>query len=219
MRILITGGSGLLGKYLVPLLKAQDGDGNLFERVFVESPTHKELDITKEIKKKDYDLIIHAAAYTDVLGAEKYKEDCSKVNIHGTENLLKTYFNVPFVFISSEYAKNPTNFYASTKAIGELFTHLWAENYLVIRTLFKPTPFPWDKAFVDQYTQGDYVDVIAKLIIKEIFKWHFSKDRKSKDIYVGTRRKTMYDLAKRTREVRPISVKDIKKVKIPTDYL
>lgn len=90
-----------------------------------------------------------------------------------------------------------------------------AKNYLIIRTLFKPNPWPFKYAFADQMTQGDYVDVIAPLIAKEIKKW----DLKSKVIYVGTGRKSMFDLAKRTKkDVKPNSVNDLP-FKRPKDYL
>src|SRR5216683_7353929 len=120
MKILITGGSGLLGKHLIPFLKIQDGDGNLFPRVLIDAPTSKELNIVGHVIPGDYDLIIHAAAYTDVVGAQTNKGECFDVNVLGTINLARAYKDVPFVFISSEYAHNPVNFYSLTKWLGEL---------------------------------------------------------------------------------------------------
>ena len=98
-----------------------------------------------------------------------------------------------------------------------MLTMVWGRPYLIIRTLFKPRPYPFNVAFGDQYTRGDYVDVIAKLIAKAIKKW----DKKtSKTIHVGTRRKTLYELAKQTRpDVKMNSIHDIKGVTIPADYL
>lgn len=199
MKILMTGGHGLLGRHL---------------KIEADRPTHKELDITQIIKPKSYDLIIHAAAMTEVARAEMDKWECFNVNVNGTLNLLLSYPDTPFVFISSEYSHNPVNFYSITKSMAEqlVMTH---PNYLIIRTLFKPRPWPFDKAFIDQWTRGDYVDVIAKKIDKEIKEWDF----KSKLIYVGTERKIMFDLARETKpDVKPNSVKDIKGVRIPSDY-
>lgn len=209
MRVLVTGGSGLLGKLLIPLLSE-------YPRVKVSAPSHEELDITRLKRQYEYDLIIHAAAYTDVIQAEKDKKECAKVNVGGTLSLLELSYPTPFVYISTEYAKSPVNYYASTKAVGEILTSLWSENYLIIRTLFKPNPFPWDKAFIDQYTQGDYVDVIAPLIAHQIMKWDKCT---SKTIYIGTGRKTMLALAQRTKpDVIPCSINDVEGVKIPKDY-
>ena len=199
MKVLLTGGSGLLARYL---------------KIEADRPTHEELDIAEDIvKARDYDLIIHAAAYTDVQKAETDRTKCFGVNVWGTLNLLNSYPTTPFVYISTEYAKNPVNFYSLTKSLAEqlVTTH---PSYLIIRTLFKATPWPFEKAFQDQWTMGDYVDVIAPMIEKEIQNW----DRKSKMIYVGTKRKTMYELALETKpNVIPNSIKEMK-VPIPSDY-
>lgn len=199
--ILLTGGSGLLGKELQKLMK-------------VNAPAHSRLDIVADFPFYDCDMVVHCAAYTDVTKAETQRLQCFNVNVCGTLNLLERYKNKPFVYISSEYAKRPVNFYALTKSLAEqlVMTH---PNYLIIRTGFKPRPWAYPKAFVDQWTQGDYVDVIAPMIAEAIKKW----DEKSKMIYVGTGRKSIYDLAKQTRDVEPMSIDDIKDVKLPKDYL
>jgi len=214
MKILLTGGSGLLGKELQKHIKC-------------DAPTHRELDITnpktfKKFVNREYELVIHAAAYTEVTKAEIEPLKCAEVNITGTLNVSQAFEDSPLVYISSEYAKSPVNFYSKTKQIAENLIHLArggyeGTSYLTIRTLFKPNPFPWDKAFKDQYTQGDYVDVIAPLIAKKINEWNKTI---CGAVYVGTGRKTMLELARRTKpDVQAISVKDIKDVVIPTDYL
>lgn len=204
MRILLSGGSGLLGTELQKYIK-------------VVAPSHSTLDITKPIVSLDsYDLIIHAAAYTDVPGAEKNQEACFLTNVTGTINLLTAFPHTPFIYISSEYAHKPTNYYARTKKLAEDEVIKRSKHYLVIRTLFKPNPFPYPKAFIDQYTQGDYVDVITPLIVDTIQEWDKVT---SKKIYVGTGRKTIYELAKRTKPgVEKMSVDEITTVTLPKDY-
>lgn len=196
MRVLLTGASGLLGQHL---------------DIEADRPSHEELDILN-FEPKPYDLIIHAAAYTKVEQAETDRMNCFKTNVEGTLNLLMQYPTTPFVYISSEYAHNPVNFYSLTKSLAEqlVTTH---SNYLIIRTLFKERPWKYPKAFNDQWTMGDYVDVIAPKIKQAIEDW----DRNSKMMYIGTGRKTIYELARETREVEPISIKDVK-VKLPSDY-
>lgn len=205
MKILLTGGSGLLGQELQKYIKC-------------DAPSHEEMDITKVSEIKDYDLIIHAAGYTDVVRAEKQKVKCFKTNYYGTLNLVKAAPKTPFVFISTEYCYYPNiNFYTLSKYSAEKAVECFSWNYLIIRTLFKPRPFPWDKAFSDQYTTGDYVDVIAPLIAVNIEQWN-RMNRAT--IHLGTERKTMFDLAKKTRpDVKPISVDDIKEVRLPKDYV
>lgn len=193
---------------MVPLLK------NNFE---VISPTHKEYDITKIIDKIDCNLIINSVAYTKVQEAEENKLECFDINVRGTLNLLTAYPNVPFVYISTEYAYKPVNFYSLTKNFAEELVkrHL---NFLIIRTLFKPKPYPWDVAFINQFTEGGYITDVAPRINEVIMNW----SRKGKTIILvgdGRGRKTMFDLAKETRpDVRPNLTTDIKGVMIPTDY-
>jgi len=206
-KFLITGGSGRLGTELKKLWPNED------------YPSHEELDITEPIKKGDYSLIIHCAGYTDVAKSKQESNLCYDVNVNGTKNLLKVYKDIPFVFISTEYAVNPTTYYSETKQIAEreVVKH---SHHLIIRTLFKPRPYPFDRAFYDQFTMGDYVDVIAKLITKEILDWYLTYDRKSNIIYVGTGRKSIYELAKQTNpNVKRESVDVISWVKLPKDYL
>ena len=201
--ILITGGKGILAgelKKYFPKAKFIDKE---------------EQDITKPIKiKKNYEMVIHCAAYTDVVKAEKEPEECYKINFWGTANLAEHFKGIPFVYISTEYIYNPCNVYAWSKLAGEKVLY---DPYLIIRTLFKPRPYPWDVAFCDQYTTGDYIDIIAKIMSKRIKEW----DRKtSKAIDISTGRKTIYQLARMTKPfVVPNSVDDIKSVILPKDYL
>jgi len=204
--ILLTGGSGLLGTEIQKHLKCY-------------APSSYELNIlTPKFKKDKYDVVVHCAAFTDVDEADKKTEEVFDVNVGGTLNLLYEYGITPFVYISSEYARNPQNMYSASKYAGELAVKCLAERHLIIRTLFKPTPWTYEFAWEDQWTEGDYVNVIAPLIVNEIKKWYPQKE--SKMIYVGTGRKTMFELAKRTKpDVKPISIKHFIGVKRPQDYL
>lgn len=207
-RILLTGGSGLLAHYL-------RGEFDF------DAPPSSVLDITKfETIKGQYDLIIHCAAYTDVVKAEKEPSKCFNVNVIGTLNMLNAFPGVPFVYISSEYANNPVNFYSWTKLAGELSVIASRRRHLIIRTLFKPVPFPFDKAFGDQWTQGDEITIIAPLIAGAIIAWNdIWMRRSSETIYIGTGRKRIIDIARKSNpNVGECSVDDIKDVVLPKDY-
>jgi len=194
-RILLTGGSGLLGKELRKYY------GYL-------SPSHREMDITdagsvkKVINKYKPELIVHAAAYTDVSGADKEPDDmaaCYLVNVIGTRNIVNCTNQIPIIYISSEYVLEPVNFYALTKLQGEKEIER-AKKYYIIRTLFKPMPFEHPGACTDMWTLGDYADIIAPLIHK------FIQNPKGRLVYIGTGKKTIYELAKRSRpDVKPIT--------------
>lgn len=202
MRILYTGGSGLLGKHIKEYLD-------------LETPSHEKFDITRpETLKGNYDIVIHGAAYTDVPRAEIEKDKCFAINVIGTYNMVRAFPKAYFVHISSEQVKIPTNFYLYTKLWAEEVVKTHHKNYLIIRTLFKDNPFPYKKAFINQRTTGDYVDIIAPMIVKEIMK-------KTKGIIdIGTERKTIFELARRTvPNIEGILVEDIKNVRLPNDYM
>jgi dTDP-4-dehydrorhamnose reductase len=201
MRLLITGGQGVLG---TELKKYLDGD----------YPTEEAFNITRFFDVPPCDMVVHMAAYTAVDKAEIERWKCFHVNVKGTYLMLEHYPDKPFVFISTEHAE-AKGVYFESKLVGEKLVKNLSSSYLIIRTLFKPNPWPWEYAFTDQMTQGDYVDVIAPLIAKEILQW----DGTSKSVFVGTGRKSMFDLAKRTRpDVKPNSIKDLA-LERPNDYV
>lgn len=220
MSILLTGGSGGLGREI----------GKICE---CKAPSHEEFDITSKKSIRDWmmcnwpiHLIIHCAAYTNVVSAEREKDKCYNVNVVGTANLAD--LHIPMIYISTEYvfdgergnyseesAPNPVNYYALTKLLGE-FEAKRTES-LVIRTLLKHRPFPHPAALVDQFTSGDYVDVIAREIV--LAARAFEKNHNvfiPRIINIGTDRKSTFDLAKQTRDVTPTTLDNIR-VKLPRD--
>lgn len=202
--ILLIGSSGLLGQNL---------------KIEADKPTHKELDITGIIIPKKYDLIVLVAAYTDTTKAEIDRWNCFNVNCNGVINVLESYPNTPIVYISSEYANNPVNFYSLTKSIGEQLVTFHTAPNLIIRTLFKPHPYPYQYAFTDQYTLGSNITDVAPMIDGMIKDW----DRKeSKTVYTDFGRKTLFELAKKTKpDVKGNTTAEWSKitgVKYPTDY-
>lgn len=206
-KILLTGGSGLLGTELQKI--------NNHPEVEIYAPSHKEFDITAPIMPNYRpDIVIHAAAYTDLIGAERDRELCNKINVDGTINLVRMFPFVYFVYISTEYVTHPfLNYYSYTKAVAEdvVKEHI---SHLIIRTLFKPRPFPHKRAFVDQYTRGDYVDVIAPLIFERILALDTGIAN------VGTGRKTIYELARQSNpEVGKMSLSEVSEVRLPHDYI
>ena len=82
--------------------------------------------------------------------------------------------------------------------MGDGLVQLLSKDYLLIRCMHKPKPFPYEKAWVDQIGNFDYVDIISTHIIGLI------SINKSGVYNVGTELKSIYDMAKKTREVDPI---------------
>ena len=82
--------------------------------------------------------------------------------------------------------------YVYTKLLSDAYVQARAKDYLLIRTSFKPTPFPYPEAITTQVGNFDYVDEIAWRIIKLI-------NRNATGVFnVGTKKKTIYDLAVQT---------------------
>ena len=82
--------------------------------------------------------------------------------------------------------------YAYTKLLGDAYVQARAKDYLLIRTSFKPSPFPYPEAIITQIGNFDYVNKISELIIKLI-------NKNAVGVFnVGTKRKTIYDLAVQT---------------------
>lgn len=207
--IYLTGGSGLLGSELQKYL-------NCF------SPSHQEQDILYAPRvPRETSMIVHCAAYTDVEKAEQENGLCYAVNVEGTVNLAR--LNIPMVYISTEYVfdgkkgnysetdeTNPVNFYAKTKLWGEYASR--DTQSLRLRVLFKPSPWKYPKAFVDQWTSGDYVEAIAPIIAKVILEYPERHDV----LNIGTGKKSIYTLARETREVEEICRSDVG-VNLPRD--
>ena len=77
--------------------------------------------------------------------------------------------------------------------IGDSYVQLKLNDYLIIIGTHKSTPFQYQRAFINQIGNFDYVDEIAKINIDLI-------NGNAQGIYnVGTDLKTMYDLAKKTK--------------------
>lgn len=177
-----------------------------------------------------YDVIVHAAAYTDVAAADLVPEEaarCFRSNVVGTRKLAAWARSAKVVYISTEYvfdgerggyvesdATDPVNFYSMTKAQGEREVTRTVAQHLILRTLFKPRPFEWPQACIDMWTSGDYVDVIAPEVDRAIEL--FIRGRVSGILHVGTGRKSIFELARKSRDVTPIERRQLS-VTLPRD--
>ena len=222
MKVLLTGGSGRLGSELLTLLPTMlDGVG---ERITVVSPTSAELDVTDRgsfehaARAADVDVIVHAAAFTDVGGAERQRARCWDVNVVGTRNAASAaaasgatlvHVSTDYVFWGDRggYAEDDVpgpvrNYYALTKLVAEEAARA-ARSRLIVRTSFRPREWPYPEAFTDLYTSQDYVDVIAPevaLVVLNAARVPYEV------LHVATERKSVYELAsRRAPAVRPAS--------------
>ena len=174
------------------------------------APSHKEFDLEDEeqmasyLKKADIDAILHGAATTSPPMVENDPVPAMRVNIAGTAELAALCHDsgIRLVYVSTDYVFKgdrgqyreddellPQNAYAWSKLGGESAVHM-AANSLIIRTTFSPGEFPHPKAFVDQYTSRDSVEVIAPIILELALRADVTGI-----VHVGTDRKSVKDLA------------------------
>lgn len=153
-RILVTGAGGLLGSKIVD--KAA--------KKFAVYPTHAthpffpnslkmNLEDKHEVRcvfsKVKPDIVIHAAAETNVDKCESNKDHAFRVNAKGTKILAKTCKEVDagIIYVSTDYVfdgekgqyteedePNPVNYYGLTKLMGEKHVSEICGSFVIIRT-------------------------------------------------------------------------------------
>lgn len=148
-RVLITGGQGQLGRALAETYAGQ---------ATVAAPGRAELDVTERTSVEAAvtgfapDLIIHAAAATDVDGCESDVAGCYRINALGARlvALAAGDRDIPLVYVSSNYvfdgrkpagegyhewdAVGPLSVYGRSKLAGEEETRRHARRHFIVRT-------------------------------------------------------------------------------------
>ncbi|WP_288192995.1 dTDP-4-dehydrorhamnose reductase [uncultured Methanobrevibacter sp.] len=146
MRILITGGDGMLGTDLREVLKGED----------LIVTNHESLDITdrnqvmEKIKEYKPEIVINCAAMTDVDGCETKKDLAYKLNAEGPENLALACreIDATLAHISTDYVfkgnnnrplieddeLGPISIYGKSKLKGEENVENILDKYFIIRT-------------------------------------------------------------------------------------
>jgi len=125
--------------------------------------------------------------------------DC--INDKGMGEIKLTHISTDYVYSNSKlYASENDvpvhceNWYGYTKLLSDSYVQLKMNNYLLIRGTHKETPFLHEEAYINQIGNFDYVDKMTT-IIKDLI------EGDAIGVYnAGTELKTMYDLAKMTKD-------------------
>ena len=147
MKIMIIGSEGMLGHDLVDVLSAEHE---------ISTTTIDTLDITdidktiKTVKKNNPDILVHAAAFTDVDGSESNPDLAYRVNAIGTRNVAVACkeADCAMVYICTDYVFDGTNtkpyreydqtkplgVYGKTKHVGEVYVRDILDKFYVVRT-------------------------------------------------------------------------------------
>lgn len=147
MKILLLGHKGMLGSDLLAKLSTDHE---------VVGMDKEEIDIvsTSEckaaIKEIEPNIVINAAAYTNVDGCETAKDECFAVNAEAVKNIAEAcrnknihiiHFSTDYVFdgtarqpYKEDHPYNPINTYGDSKLAGERYLRSLSDNYILIRT-------------------------------------------------------------------------------------
>lgn len=165
MHILVTGGSGFVGRKLVEVLQNRGHRVNYTiheTNVVFEGCPYFSMNITQPenvervLRQTSPDVVIHTAALTDADKCEESPKAAFRVNALGTEYLVKACKQVQadLVFLSSSFVfsgdkgpydedsnPDPINTYGKTKAYGETVIKRSNINHIIVRT-DQPYGFP-----------------------------------------------------------------------------
>lgn len=198
MRVLITGSNGLLGGYLVrdlhnaghQLLATSRGDNRTIARHLLDSGVvhYESADITngdsisRVIKKFSPDLVIHAAAITQVDHCEQHKEQCWNTNVAATAHIIAAarearapllYVSTDFVFsgekgmYTEEDETGPVNYYGTSKLAAEKLVMESGLEWSICRTVLVygnamgPTRSHMLTWVQNELTKGHVIKVVA----------------------------------------------------------
>lgn len=210
MRVLVLG-DGLLASEVVRqtgwdyMSRKKDGLD------YTKGPRNIILTISPDIplvQISEYDVIVNLIACTDT-----YLEDkdlMKKVNFDAVKTLVDycnntgtklVHYSTDYVYANSKSNASEEdlpcpakNWYSYYKLLADEYVKENSENYLICRGSQKPKPFPYVKAWENQFGNFDYVDVIASIFIKMI------KAGASGLYNIGTPTKTIWKLASETSE-------------------
>jgi dTDP-4-dehydrorhamnose reductase len=146
MKVLITGSNGLLGQHLIPIFlqdsryeviatgrganRLPSQHGYIYESANLRDSTS----VHHLLQKHQPDIVIHAAAMTQVDDCERNKDACWDCNVNATRYLLQAaektnsffmFLSTDFVFdglqgpYSEEDPVNPISYYGATKVAAE----------------------------------------------------------------------------------------------------
>jgi dTDP-4-dehydrorhamnose reductase len=176
-RVLITGAGGQLGRALAEAFSGDD----------VVALGRGDWDVTHPAPGGlgHVDLVLHAAAWTDVDGAEADPQEASAVNVGGTKNAASlgaplAYFSTDYVFDGSKRSPyvesdppNPLSAYGRSKAIGEAAA---GEGSWIVRSswLFGPTGHNFVRTMLRLGAERDEVAVVDDQIGSPTYVGHLA---------------------------------------------
>ncbi|MCK9362360.1 MAG: dTDP-4-dehydrorhamnose reductase [Syntrophales bacterium] len=189
MKILILGAKGMLG---CDLLRQLAGSHQATGLDSAECDIASLEDCRRAVAEYAPDVVVDAAAYTDVDGCETKREACFAVNAEGVKNIalacrgtgaLVVHFSTDYVFDGSADAPYleddtpaPINVYGSSKLQGERYLEEFADRWLLIRTswLYGPCGRNFVKAILAKAETVSILEVVNDQIGSPTFTRDFA---------------------------------------------
>jgi dTDP-4-dehydrorhamnose reductase len=147
MKILVLGHMGMLGTDIVSKLS---GSHDVIGKDIDDFDITDQQDCHRLIIESDAEIVINAAAYTNVDDCEDNREICFAVNANGVKNVAQScteqeiklvHFSTDYVFDGTQntpypedFPYNPINVYGQSKLQGEQYLREYSNNYILIRT-------------------------------------------------------------------------------------
>lgn len=192
MKVLITGASGLLGHDLWKLLELKHELVALgrTRASWIDPARYRECDLTNAartytvITKENPEVVIHAAAYNNVDGAESEPDAAYKGNALATRNIAIACqrFDTTLITLSTDYVFDgseapdtgyrefdpcrPVNTYAQSKRWGELYVQQLLSKYFIVRTswLFGPSRTTWVDRVAESAQHDKPIDAAQDMV-------------------------------------------------------
>lgn len=158
-RVLVLGSTGMVGRSWVAMLERMGIEHRALSRPAFDLSDPESVDRAFD---QPFDLVVNAAAWTDVDGAEDDEAGATRANAYAVEQIARRCAESGAVLItySTDYVFNgrgespypvdapvdPINAYGRSKALGESLLRRVSTDHLLIRTSWVYAP--WGKNFV-----------------------------------------------------------------------
>lgn len=152
---------------------------------------------------KNTSTIVNCIANTDTYSEDpdsmletNYHSIIYLVNYCNKNKIKLVHYSTDYVYANSKKPASETdieipanNWYSKSKLLADKFIISNCDNYLICRGSHKINPFPWQKAWTNQFGNFDYVDKIVELFVSLI-------QKNATGLYnIGTDIKNIYQMA------------------------
>lgn len=176
MRLLITGANGQVGQALIENAKHQNIDALAYSKENLDISSHSM--VAGTLQRHQPDIVINAAAYTNVEQAETSPELAKEINDNAVGILARACdsLDIPLLHISTDYvfdgkkqtpyletdATSPLSIYGATKLAGEKQLISTSKKHIILRTswVFSATGNNFVKTMLRLFRERTEVSIV-----------------------------------------------------------